>query len=125
MLLENNKLLVTCVLSFYQSFPTLSSAKPVVLATCILLQEVTSACITSSRFKMQNLATALERILFSSLVLAFHQGVLGSNPAGSRVSARHLFICFFVTDFVQKNIMSAYPLNSGKSLFFLPSQNLI
>ena len=38
------------------------------------------------------------------MVLAFRLGVPDSNPAQILyISATHLFICFFVTDFVHKN----------------------
>ena len=51
---------------------------------------------------------ALGRILFSSvvMVLAFRPGVPGSNPVESYISATHLLISFFVTDFVRKIVKS-------------------
>ena len=36
------------------------------------------------------------------MVLAFRPGVLVQIPSESYVSAMHLFICFFVMDFVHK-----------------------
>ena len=44
-----------------------------------MLQETTPSSMAASRFKIQYLTTALERILFSSLVMV-HE-VIGSNPA--------------------------------------------
>ena len=41
------------------------------------------------------------------MVLAYQQGGPGSNPPGLYISAMHLFISFFVTDFVRK--MGARP----------------
>ena len=41
------------------------------------------------------------------MVLAYQPGGPGSNPARSYISAMHLFISFFVTDFVPK--MGARP----------------
>ena len=45
------------------------------------------------------------RILFSSLIMvfAFRPDVPGSNPVLIYISAMHLHICFFVTDFVRKD----------------------
>ena len=54
-----------------------------------LLREITPSCMSASRFKYNNLTTALERILFSSVVMvfAFRPGIPGSN------SARTLYFC--------------------------------
>ena len=70
-----------------------------------MLWETTPLCMAASRFKYKKyLATALRRILFSSMVmvLAFCPGVPGSHP-GQILYFCHAFIhFFFVTDFVRK-----------------------
>ena len=48
------------------------------------------------------------------MVLAYQLGGPGSNPAGPYISAMHLIISFFVTDFVRK--MGARPGLAKESL---------
>ena len=50
------------------------------------------------------------------MVLAFGPGVPGSNPI-QIISAMHLFVCFFVTDFVRK--MGARPELPKSHLYHL------
>ena len=65
---------------------------------------------------MQYLTTALGRILFSSVVMvfAYNRAALVRIQPGSYISAMHLFISFFVTDFVRK--MGACPGLAKESL---------
>ena len=82
-------------------------------------------CHIRPKYNVQYLITMLERILLISVVMVLAFGARGhwfeSRPDIPYFSAMHLFICFFVTDFVRK--MGARPGLAIEPLIPLTSKN--